>query len=114
MAADRALAEDDQVAREDVGALDRDRDRDRLIAAAQVVVRPEHDALAAVHVHRIVGDPPPHLGDVILQDRGRHRRLLAGVDRRGGDAARRVHDVAQADHARDHLLDALEAADRAY
>ena len=38
--------------------------------------------------------------------------LLAVVDRRGGDAARRVHDVGQADHARDHLLDALEAADR--
>ena len=112
MAADRALAEDDQVAREDVGALDRDRDRDRLIAAAEVVVRPEHDALAAVHVHGVVGDSPPHLGDVIFQDRRGHRRLLAVIDRRGGDAARRVHDVGETDHARDHLLDALEAPDR--
>ncbi len=45
MAADRALAEDDQVAREDVRALDRDRDRHRLVVARQVVLGPQHDRL---------------------------------------------------------------------
>ncbi len=39
MAANRALAEDDQAAREDVRAFDRDRDRNRLIAASHVILR---------------------------------------------------------------------------
>ena len=54
----------------------------------------------------------PHLGDVVLQHRRRHRRLLAAVDRAGGDRARRVHDVGVAGHAREHRFDALELADR--
>ena len=39
MAADRALAEDDEVAREDVRAFDRDADRHRLVAAAEIIAR---------------------------------------------------------------------------
>ena len=39
MAADRALAEDDERAREDVRAFDRDGDRDDLVAAAEIVAR---------------------------------------------------------------------------
>ena len=49
---------------------------------------------------------------MILEDCSRHRRLLAAVDGSGGHAARRVHDVAEGHHARDHLLHTLEAADR--
>src|ERR1700680_2193552 len=94
MAADRALAEDDQVARKDVRTLDRDRDRNRLVAAAEIIVRPEHDALAPMDIHRVVAHTPSHLGDVVLEDRGRHRGLLSVVDRSGGHAARRIHDVA--------------------
>ena len=63
MAADRALAEDDQAARQDVRAFDRDRDRHHLVAAREVVLRAEHDALAAVHVHRVVGDLAAELGE---------------------------------------------------
>jgi len=112
MAADRALPEDDQAAREDVGTLDGDRDRDRLVAAAQIVARAQADRLATMHVHRIARHAPREFGDVVLENAGRDRRACAGIDRRGGDAARRIHRVGEPDHARDHLLDALEAPDR--
>ncbi len=67
MAANRALPEDDQAARQDVRAFHRDRDRDGLVAAAHVVAGAEADALAAVDVHAVVGDDAAHLGDVILR-----------------------------------------------
>src|SRR4249919_3460752 len=70
MRAHRALAEDDQAPREDVRAFYRDADRNLLIAAAEIVVGPETDALAAVHVHRIVQHLARTLRAVILDDRG--------------------------------------------
>ena len=54
MAADRALAEQDQAAGDDVGALDRDADRHRAIEAAEVVERAFLHRLAAVDVHGVV------------------------------------------------------------
>jgi hypothetical protein len=58
------------------------------------------------------GDHAAHLGDVVLEHGRGHGGLFAAVDRAGGDAARRVHDVGVAHHARDDLLHALELADR--
>src|ERR1700741_3074119 len=55
MAADRALAELDQAARDDIGAFDRDADGHRAVEAAEIVVRAFLHALAAVHVERVVG-----------------------------------------------------------
>ena len=112
MAAHRALAEDDEVPRQDVRALDRDAHGNHLVGAADVVLRPEHDALAALHVHRVVRDHAAELGDVVLEDAGGHGGPLAAVDRAGRHRARRVHDVGARGHARDHGLDALELADR--
>ena len=112
MAAHRALAEDDQAPRQDVRALDRDADRHHLVAAAEVILRPEHDALAALHVHRVVRDRARELRRVVLQDARRHRRPFAAVDRAGRHRARGVDDVGARGHARDHGLDALEAPDR--
>ena len=112
MAADRALPEDDQAARQDVRAFDRDRDRHQVVAARQVVAGAEHDALAAVDIHRVVGDAAAVLGEVILQHRRRHRRFLAAVDRAGRDGARCVHDVSGAGHARECFRDTFELTDR--
>src|SRR5690606_40816895 len=53
MATDRALAEDHQVAREDVGALHGDGDRRRQPQTAEVVVRAQDDAFTAMDVHGI-------------------------------------------------------------
>ncbi len=111
MAAYGPLAEDDQAARQDVGAFDRDADRHDLIAARQIIVGSQANALAAVHVHRIVGNHAAEFGGVIFQHGGRHRRFFAAVDRACRDRARCVHDVAARRHAREHLLDTLEAAD---
>ena len=112
MAADRALAEDDQVAREDVRAFDRDRDRHGLVVAGHVILRAEHDRFAAVHVHCVVRDQPAELGVVVLQDRRRHRGLLAVRDRGDGDARRGRHRVDVPRHPRERLADAVELADR--
>ena len=112
MSADRALAEDDQRAREDIGALDRDGDRRHLVAAADPVVRAEADALAAVDVHRVGHRRSGALGHVVFGDRRKHRGLLAHVDRAGGHDARRVHHVAVRGDAPERFLDAFQPSDR--
>ena len=111
MGADRALPEDDQGARQDVGAFDGDRDRRHLVAAADPVVRSEADALAAVDVHGIVHAEARALGHVVLGDRREHRRLLAEIYRAGGHDARRVHHVAVRGDAPQRFLDPFELAD---
>ena len=112
MAADGALPEDDHRAREDVRALDGDRDRNPLVAAAEVVVGTEHDPLAAVDVHGVVEDLAHALGHVVLADRRDDRGFLAQVERGHREAPRRIHEVAAPADARERLLDALEAPDR--
>ena len=51
MAADRALSEDDQAARQDVRAFDGDRNRHLHVGGAEEIRRPHADALAADDVH---------------------------------------------------------------
>ncbi len=108
VATHRALAKDNEVPGEKVGAFDGDRNRHDLVAAGEIVLRAETDALAAVYVHRVIRDLPGHLGNVVLQHRRRHGRLLAAIDRSGCNRARGIHGVREPDHARDHGFDALE------
>ena len=110
--AHRPLTKDDQVARQDIGALDGNGDRHDLVAAPEIVIRSQHNALAAVNIHCIVGDHAADFGGVIFEHGGGHRWLFAAVDGTGGDRARRVYDVGACRHARQDLFDALEAADR--
>ncbi len=112
MAADRPLTEDDEVAREDVGALDRDRDGQLLVNAPQEVVGTEADSLAAEDVHRVVDYGAPALGEVVLDDRRDHRGFFAEVHRARGHGARRVHRVQVAADAGERFLDAFEFSDR--
>src|SRR4249920_3432648 len=106
MAADRTLAEDHQAARHDVGALDRDRDRRALPAAADIVLRAELDALAAVYVDDVLGNLTGEFGAVVLRDRRRYRRFLAAIDRRSSRQRQRTHLVRVAADARERFLDA--------
>ena len=112
MAADRALAEDDQAAGQDVGAFHGDADGNLLVGAAQEVGRSQADALASDHVHAVVDDLARALGDVVFDDGGDDRGLFAQVHRAGGHAARGVHHVGVAADARQRFLDALELAHR--
>ncbi|CAH0269650.1 hypothetical protein SRABI70_03448 [Pseudomonas sp. Bi70] len=112
MAANRALAEDHQVAREDVGALDGDEDRRTLPGTTQVVARAHDDALAAVHVHGVGDAFAAALGEVVLEDRRQHRRLLAQVHRVGGEDARAVHQPGIAADTRQGFLNAFEGRQR--
>ena len=112
VAANRALAEDDHAAGQDVGALDGDPDRKRLVAAPEVVVRPHADAAATVHIHGIVDHLAHLLGIVILENGGDHRGLFAPIQGRQGQQAPRIHEIGQPAHARQRFLDALKAADR--
>src|SRR5258708_13008759 len=112
MAADRSLTEDDEVARENVGALDRDRDGQLLVEAPHEVVGTEADSLAAEDVHRIVDYNAPALGEVVLDDRRDHRGLFAEVHRARGHGTGRVHHVKVAAEAAERLLDPFEFSDR--
>src|SRR5690606_29909548 len=51
MTADRALAENDQVARQDIRAFHRDADRDRAIEIAEIILRPVDHRLTGMNVH---------------------------------------------------------------
>lgn len=112
MATDRALAEDHQVAREDVRAFHRDEDRRALPGTTQVVVRAHDDALAAMDVHGMGDALAAALGEVVLEDRRKHRGLLAEVHRVGGEDSRAVHQPGVAADAGERLLDAFEGGDR--
>ncbi len=112
MAAHCALAEDDHVAGEDVGAFHGDADRRALPLPTEIVLRPEDDGLAAMDVHRILDDRAAELGRVVFGDGRGDGRLFALVDRSGGHARHRADRVAEAANARQCLFDALEAADR--
>ncbi len=112
MATDRALAEDHQVAREDVGALHGDGDRCRQPQTAEVVVRAEDDAFAAVDVHGVGDAPAAAFGEVVLEDGREDRGFFAQVHRVGGQDARAVHQPGVAADARQGFLDAFEGRQR--
>jgi hypothetical protein len=108
MAADGALAEDDQRAGQDVGAFDGDADRHLLVGAAEEVRRAEADALAADDVHAVIDHLAGALGDVVLGDGRDHRRLFAEIDGAGRHLAHGVHHVGVGADAGQRLLDAFE------
>ena len=112
MAADGALAEDDEAARENVRTFDRDRYRYALIDAREIVRAAEHDAFAALYVHGIVGHPPRQLGTVILEYRRRYRWPFAARDRGCRDRQAGVDDVGESGHPRQRLTHTLEFTDR--
>ncbi|MNI16210.1 hypothetical protein D3C73_695370 [compost metagenome] len=112
MAANRALAEDHQVARENVRAFDGDENRRAVPFATEVVVRPHDDRLAAVHIHGIADAVAAALGQVVLENRRQHRRFLAQIDRIGGQHAGGVHHPGVAANAGHGFLDAFERGNR--
>ncbi len=112
MAADRPLTEDDEIAREDIGAFDRDRDGQLLVQAPHEVVGTETDSLATEDVHRVVDHGAAALGEVVLDDCRDHGRFFAEVHRACGHGTRRVHRVKVAADAGERLLDAFEFSDR--
>ncbi len=108
--ADGTLAEDHQVARKNVGAFDGDEDRRPLPVAPQIVVWPHDDGLAAVHVHGVLDALAATLGEVVLEDRRQHRRLLAQVHGLGGQQPCAVHQPGIAADACQRLLDTFEGS----
>ena len=111
MTADRALAVDHHAAREDVGAFDGDVDRRGLEAACHRIAGPEHDGLAGVDIHRILGDVLGHGGDVIFGDRGGHGRFFAQIDRVRCKPAHGFAGIGLAADPCEGFLNALERAD---
>ena len=112
MAADRSLAELDQAARNDIGAFHSYADRDSAIEAAEVVVRPFHDRLAAVHIHRVVDRDTQAFSGLRFHDRGNDRRLVAGVECSTSHSPRGIDQIRRTGEPSEPLLDGLEFADR--
>ena len=111
MRAQCPLREGDERAREDVGALHRDRYRHHLVGGLQVVGRSVAHALAAVQVHGVVERAAHALGGLVLHDGGDHGGLLAAAHHRRGDRPRRLVDIGILHHARERLLEPLHPAD---
>ena len=111
MGADRALAEDDQVARQDVGALDRDGDGHGAVERAQIITGAVDHGAAGMDVHRVVDRAAHALGGVVLHDARDHRRLDALVQRGASQAPGGLHQVGIARQPRQPFLHALELAD---
>ena len=111
MAAYRTLPENHHAAGQDIGAFHGDADRNLLIGTAKIIVRSQTDALAAVHVHRVVDHLAAAFGAVVFDDGRDHRRLLAQIDRTGRHRARGVDRISIAGHARERFFDAFEFAD---
>ncbi len=110
MTADRPLAENDQAPRQDVRALDGDRDRQLHVCGAEKVRRAHAHTLAAGDVHAVDDDLARALGQVVLGNGRQYRGLLAQIDRQRREHPRRVHRVQIAAHARQRFLDAFELA----
>ena len=112
VAADRALAENDQAAGQDVGALHRDADRNSAVEVADVVVRAVDDGLARMDVHGVVERDAHALGRVQFHDARDHRRMMALIEAGAGQPPRAVENVGNACKAGELFLHALEFSDR--
>ena len=112
MRANGALPEDDQIARQDVGALDRDGDGHGAVQGAQVIAGAVHDGAARVHVHGVVHRHAHALGGVVFHDARHHRRLDALIERGARQAARGFDQIGVAGQTGQPFLHALELADR--
>ena len=111
MRTDCPLAKDDQVAGDDIGALDRDPDGNGAVMRLQVVQRPVDHRLARMHVHRVVDAfAHPRCG-VVFHDGRDHRQLVPLVQRRCGQPATRVDGIGIGRDPRHRLLHAAEQAD---
>ena len=111
VAAYRALAEHHHAARQNVGALDGDANRRRLVQPRDMVARAKANARTAVHIHRVVGDLAHAFGQVVFGNRRRDGRAVPLLQRLGDDAARGVGQPGVAGDARQRLGDALKLAD---
>ena len=112
MRAQRALRERDQRARQDVGTLDGDADRNHLVGGLQVVARTVADGTAAVNVEGIVDGAAHALRRLVFHERGNDRRALTARHHRGGHGARRLARVGRLDLPRQRLFDTFHARHR--
>src|ERR1700730_1752824 len=111
MAADRALAELNEAAGDDVGALNRDPDRNSAIKAAEIIKRAFLHRLAAMDVHRVIGDNAQALGRLLFHDGGDHRGGVTVIDRRTSEPPSGIEQIGGGRNAPEQFLDRLEAAD---
>src|SRR5690625_2854941 len=110
MAADGALSKNHQRARENVGALNGDPYGRALPCAAEIVLWPKDNALAAVDVHGVLDDFAAIFGGVGLGDGAGHGRALAGIDRCRRLARQGADGVGVAGNSGQRLFDSFKAA----
>ena len=66
----RALSIDHHITGQDICTFNGNADGNGLINAAQIIIRSQHDALAAMDIHGIVDQGTHTLGQMIFDDRG--------------------------------------------
>ena len=68
VAADRPLPEYHHTASKDICTLHRYADRSLLVGACEIIAGTHADALASVHIHRIINGLPAALSEMVLDD----------------------------------------------
>ena len=112
MTSNGALAEYDQAACKDVRALNGDGDRSRNEPPAEVIFRPQHNALAAVHVHCVVGNLASEFRAVVLENCGRDGRFFALIYGSRRYCYGSIHNVGMTGDSGERLTHSLKVSDR--
>ena len=81
MAANRALAEDNHAAGEDIRAFHSDGHGNGLVGCGQIVARAQHHGAATVNIHRVIQGFAHAFGVVVFQNRRNHAGFFAAVER---------------------------------
>ena len=114
MAANRALAENNHIARQNIRTFNRDADRYVLISTPQIISWADTNALAAMDIHRVINCLAPPFGQMVFDNRRDDRRFFAQIDRAGCHHPRGVHHVSIATDARQRFFDAFKKANRCF
>ena len=76
MTTHRTLTEYHHVSGQNVRPFNSNRYRNALIAAAQVIIWPKHNAFTTMHIHRIIDDLAHFFSQMVLTNGGDNRRFF--------------------------------------
>ena len=108
----RALTKNNQRAGKNVGTFNGNRNRNLLIGATQIIIRPHTNPFAAVNIHRVVNHVTHGFGSVVFRDRGKYRWFLAQIESSRGDGADSIDQIGGGTNSCQRLFNTLKFTNR--